>query len=127
MLAIGWWNLIGSLMMIGFFNESFGKKMLNEWTKIFATEFKLDYWSKLWMGWTIGLNIFFGAVNILAADYALEELKIAIIAFDIFGYAFFLALAFWGMRVGRCGIGIYSVFLIFLMWIGWAIFSLLYK
>ena len=39
--AVGWWNFAGSLMMIGMLNQSFGKKMLNDWTKIFKTEFEL--------------------------------------------------------------------------------------
>lgn len=58
LIAIGMWNLVGSFMMIVFFYEPFGKKILNEWTKIFTIEFKLDYWSKFWLGWAIGLNIF---------------------------------------------------------------------
>jgi len=110
--AIGWWNFIGAFVMIGLYNPSFGRKIMNEWTKMFTTEFKLDYWGKFWLGWTIGLNIFFGAMNILSVYYAQIELQIVIICFDIFAYSFFLRLAFWGLKVGRCASGIYSAFVI---------------
>ena len=36
LLSLGWWNFAGSILMIGFFYQSFGKKMLNDWTKIFT-------------------------------------------------------------------------------------------
>jgi len=49
LLAIGWWNFAGSIIMLGFFNDSFAKKMMNEWTKIFKDEFRLDFWGKFWM------------------------------------------------------------------------------
>ncbi len=119
LLSIGWWNFIGSLTMLGFFNEWFGKKMLNEWTKMFVTEFKLDYWGKLWLMWAIGLNIFFGLINILAVKWGYNEVKIFLIWFDIFAYLLFVGLAIWGIIVKRCGTGIYSAFLIFGVWIIW--------
>jgi hypothetical protein len=46
LLAIGWWNLVGSILMLGLFNEWFGKKIFNEWSKIISTEYKLDYWDE---------------------------------------------------------------------------------
>ncbi|MBK7811603.1 MAG: hypothetical protein IPO62_11560 [Saprospiraceae bacterium] len=47
LLAIGWWNFLGSLIMLGFIFEAFGQKVLNEWTLIFKDKFVLDYWGKL--------------------------------------------------------------------------------
>jgi hypothetical protein len=125
LIALGYWNFIGSLMMIGFFNETFGKKMLNEWTKIFATEFKLDYWGRFWMAWAIGLNIFFGLINILAAGWDLVQLKQFIIYFDMGAYAVFVGLAIWGIRSKHCGTGIYSALVIFMIWIVWGLDALL--
>lgn len=127
LIAVGSWNFVGSLMMIGFLNETFGKKMLNDWTKIFAIEFKLDYWSKFWLAWAIGLNIFFGAVNVMASSYAQVEMQVMIICFDLFAYAMFVGLAIWGLKVGRCASGIYSALFIFAIWIGWGIFTFMYK
>ena len=127
LVAIGSWNLTGSLIMIGFFNEQFGQKMLNEWTKIFATKFTLDYWSKFWLGWAIGLNIFFGMINIFAASWAQVELKALIISFDIAAYVAFIFLCLWGKRTGHTGAGLFSCYIIFSIWIGWGIFTFMYK
>ena len=127
LIAVGSWNFVGSLMMIGFLNETFGKKMLNDWTKIFTIEFKLDYWSKFWLAWATGLNIFFGAVNVMAASYAQIEMQVMIICFDLFAYAIFIGLAIWGLKVGRCASGIYIALFIFAIWIGWGIFTFMYK
>ncbi len=125
LLALGYWNFFGSLTMIGFFNESFGKKMLNDWCKIFITEFKLDYWSKFWLGWAIGLNIFFGLINILAAKWDFIPLKQFIVCFDMGAYLTFIGLAIWGLKAKRCDTGIYTAFIIFAIWIIWGLDALM--
>ena len=125
LLAIGWWNFIGSIMMIGFFYQPFGKKMLNDWTRMFITEFSLDYWGKLWLMWAVGLNIFFGLINILAVHWGYEDVKTFLIWVDISAYAFFIGISIWGLKVGRCGSGIYSAFVIFAFWIIWGIMTTL--
>lgn len=124
LLSIGWWNFGGSITMLFFLNENFGKKMLNEWTKIFVTEFKLDYWTKLWLGWAAGINIFFGAVNIMSVKWGYAEVKEFLIYCDLFAYSIFMVLAFWGWQSKRLGSGVYSVFLIFSGWLAWGIYSL---
>ncbi len=121
LLSLGWWNLTGSILMIGFFNEAFGKKVLNEWTKIFSTEFALDYWGKFWLMWSIGLNIFFALMNILAVSWGYPEVKRFLIGFDIVAYLLFIGLAIWGMKAKRTGEGIYYAFLIFGTWIIWGL------
>jgi hypothetical protein len=124
MLAVGWWNFIGSVMMLGFLNESFGQKMLNEWTKIFVVKFTLDYWSRLWLGWAAGLNIFFGLVNIIAVNGASQEMKKFLVCADLAGYIVFLILAIMGFRNKKLGSGAYSVFLIFSGWLAWGTYVL---
>lgn len=124
LLTLGWWNFIGSIMMIGFFHEPFGKKMLNKWTKIFKTEFILDYWGKFWLAWAIGLNIFFGLINIYAVKWGYYEVKTFLISFDLAAYLIFVGLAIWGRNSGRCGSGIYSALAIFAMWIVWGFMAL---
>jgi len=46
----------------------------------------------------------------MAASSALIEMQVMIICFDLLAYTAFVGLAIWGIRVGRCGSGIYSVF-----------------
>ncbi len=124
LLALGSWNLFGSILMLGLFNESFGRKMLNEWTKIFSVEFKLDYWSKFWLAWAIGLNIFFGYINIFAAKWSFIPLMKVLVWTDLVAYTVFVLLAIWGVKTKRTGSGIYSVFVIFGGWIAWGIVAL---
>jgi hypothetical protein len=124
LLSLGWWNFIGSLMMLAFLYEPFGKKMLNDWTMIFVEEFTLNFWSKLWMAWAAGLNVFFGSVNILAVKWALPELKIFLVISDLAAYLIFMILAIKAYREKKLGSGAYSVFVIFAAWIIWGIAAL---
>ncbi len=123
--ALGWWNLVGCIFMLAFFNENFGKKVLNDWTQIFNTPYKVGYWEKFWLSWVIGLNIFFALVNIFAAQWELNELKILCVVFDILAYLLFILLTIWGVISKRTGAGIYSVFVIFIVWLFWGIISLI--
>src|SRR5688572_5788424 len=120
--ALGWWNFAGSFFMLGFFDERFGKKVLNEWTMLFKQEFKLNYWSKFWLFWAIGLNIFFGLINICAARWDFKELSIFLTIADVVAYVLFVFLAIWGIKAKRTGSGIYSVFIIFGGWIAWGLY-----
>jgi hypothetical protein len=122
--AIGWWNLIGSLMMVGFFNQSFGENVLNNWTKIFVTKFSLDYWGKFWLFWAIGLNVFFALLNILSVYWNYIEVKVFIVWFDVTAYLIFIIIGIWGLLQKRCGLGIYIAFLIFSVWIAWGLITL---
>ena len=96
LLALGWWNIIGSLVMITFFHEPTGKNVLNKWTKIFKTEFTLNYWAKFWLAWAIGLNIFFGLINIYSVKWNYYEVKNFLIIVGITAYLVFAALAICG-------------------------------
>lgn len=124
LLSIGWWNFGGSFIMLLALHPGFGKKLFNEWTHIFKEPFILDYWGKFWLLWAGGLNIFFGLVNILAVKWAYAEVKTFLAYTDLVAYSAFILLAVWGIRAGRCGSGIYSAFIIFSFWIGWACLAL---
>lgn len=124
LLSLGWWNFIGSLMMFGFLYEPFGKKMLNEWTKIFNVEFSLNYWTRLWLVWAAGLNVFFGLINIMAAKWPLNELKVFLVYTDLISYSFCMFFAIKGYQSKKLGSGAFSVFAIFSTWIIWGISTL---
>lgn len=124
LLALGWWNFGGSIMMMFFLNENFGKKVLIDWTQIFATEFKLNYWGKLWLFWAAGINIFFGLINILSVKWGYLPLKEFLVISDLIAYGILLSLAIWGWQCKRMGTGVYSVFIVFAGWIVWGIYSL---
>ena len=124
LLSLGWWNLAGSILMVGFFCQSFGKKMMNGWTKIFNTEFVLDYWGKFWLTWSIGLGIFFGLVNIYSAKLDYTEVKEFLIWLDVIAYIFLMGLSLSQIKAKRTGSGIYGVLLVFAFWISWGVWAL---
>lgn len=125
LLTLGWWNLVGSLFMLTFFNPEFGNKVLVEWTRIFKIKYEPGYWGHFWLGWTIGLNLFFALVNIFASQCHVIELKQLCVYFDLFAYLLFVGLTIWGIKTNKCGSGIYSVFIIFGGWIVWGITTLI--
>jgi len=123
--AIGWWNFLGSFIMVGMLNESFGKKLLNEWTQIFKENFTLNYWGKLWLFWAAGLNVFFGLVNIMSVQWEYNEIKEFLVYSDLIAYLIFFSLTIWGLKAGRLGSGVYSVFIIFAFWICWGLWVII--
>jgi hypothetical protein len=124
LLSLGWWNFAGSILMIGFFYQPFGKKMLNDWTKIFNTEFALDYWGKFWLTWSIGLGIFFGLANIYAAKLNYVEVKEFLIWSDVVAYIFLMGLSLSQIKAKRTSLGIYAALLFFAFWISWGVWAL---
>jgi len=48
LLSVGWWNFIGSMMMMVMLYQPFGQKLLIDWTKIFKENFFLDFWGQIW-------------------------------------------------------------------------------
>ena len=122
--AIGWWNLIGSILMLFFLHQSFAQKLLVEWSQIFKESYSLSYYGKLWLFWAAGLNIIFGLLNIMASYWNYPEIKTFYIRMDIIAYILFILLAVWGLLAERCGPGIYVAFIIFSIWIVWGIIAL---
>lgn len=122
--TLGWWNLIGSVMMFFFLNERFGSMVLVESTGIFKGPFRLDYWGKLWLAWAAGANLFFGIVHILTVHYKFYPLMIWIVWNDVIIYVTFILLSVWGIRAGRMGKGAFSVFIVFGIWLSWSLYSL---
>ena len=122
--VLGLWNFLGSFLMLGFLSEAFGRRVLNEWTKIFANEFTLDYWSRLWLFWAAGMNIFFGLVNIMASVWEFFPLFRFLVVSDLVAYAILFALALRAHQRGQFGSGGYSVLVIFSGWLLWGISTL---
>src|ERR1700741_386357 len=114
--SVGWWNFAGSFFMLALLHEPLGQKVLVD-SRIFTEDFVLGYWGKLWLFWAAGLNIFFGLINIRAAKWELDEVKVFLIWSDLTAYILFFSLAVWGLKSRKCGPGIYSVFVVFSVWL----------
>src|SRR5687767_13574557 len=124
LLALGWWNFGGSIFMFTFLNEKMGRNVFNTWTKMFTEPFVLSYWTRLWLFWAAGINIFFGLINIMAVKWGYAEVMRFLVYSDLIAYSVFLILAIWGFSRKKLGSGAYSVFVIFSGWIAWGISTL---
>jgi len=122
--AIGWWNLIGSLLMFFLLSESIANKVLIEWSAIFTEKYTATFYVKFWLVFAIGLNIFYGLVNIMAGYWEYDNIRSCIIWVDVIAYIGVLSVAIWGLVAGKCGLGILVGFLIFSVWILWGIYVL---
>lgn len=124
LLAIGWWNFVGSIMMMFMLNQSIGNKIMVKWCLIFKEKYAVGYYGKLWLFWAAGLNVFFGLINIMAVKWGYPEVKAFLIWTDIIAYLMFIGLSVWGLIAGRCASGIYVAFFIFTVWITWGLMVL---
>ena len=122
--AIGWWNLIGALLMFVFLSESMANKVLVEWSAIFTEKYTVTFYGKFWLVLAIGLNIFYALMNIMAGRWELSNVSSFIIWLDVIAYFSVLSMAVWGLATGKCGPGIYVGFMIFGIWILWGIYAL---
>jgi len=121
LLTLGVWNLIGSLLMLTFINDSIGNKILVEWSQLFKEKYRTEYYGKLWVVWAAGVNIFFALINLLCINWNILEIKEFVIWADIIIYILFILLSIIGLKAGKLGNGIYIGFLIFITWILWGL------
>ncbi len=124
LIAVGLWNFIGAFFMLTFLNGKIAQLILVDWTKIFKKNYENSFFAKIWLVWAAGLNIFFGAINILCTKWAMPDLKIFIIYFDLVAYILFIIMGIWGVKTKNCGVGIYVAMAIFLFWIIWGCVAL---
>jgi len=125
LLSLGLWNFFGSIVMLGLINDNFGHNMFVKWTKIFKEDYKLNNYGRIWCAWAAGINIFFGAVNVMAWKWQFEPLGKFLIYTDLLAYSIFTILAVRGLIQKSVGSGIYSVLVIFLGWIVWGVWVLM--
>ena len=123
--SLGWWNLVGSVLIFFFLNEKIGNAILVKWGGLFKEEFTHNFYSRLWICWAAGMNIFFALVNIYSPIWNVQELMNFIVYFDIISYSIFVFLVIRTLVNKTAGVGMYLALLIFLVWIGWGISTLL--
>ena len=122
--TLGWWNLIGAILMFAFLSENIGNKILVQWSGIFTEEYSVNYYVKFWLVFAIGLNIFYGLINIMAGYWNHSNTNTFIACFNVIVYSVILLFSIWGLVAGKCGTGIYVGFVIFAIWILWGINAL---
>lgn len=126
LLAVGSWNLIGSIALYLMLNSTLADKILRDWTWIIAHPYDVGQYGSLWLWWAATTNTFFGAINIFAANWESTSQTIVIYG-DLFVYGVLLLPAIVALKQEKYGYGkghIVNVVLGF-VWILWDIFVLI--
>ena len=123
LLAVGYWNLIGSLVLYLMLKPTLADKILRLWTGIIAQPYEIGKYGALWLLWAATTNTFLGVINIFAAQWEFTSQTIIIYA-DLFVYGVFLISAIAALKNVNYGKGHFLNILLFLLWILWATYSL---
>jgi len=89
LLAIGYWNLIGSIALYLMLYPAIADKVLRQWLEVITVPYDVGKYGSLWFIWTASTNTFFSVMNILAARWT-HPSQIVVICGDLFVYSVFL-------------------------------------
>jgi hypothetical protein len=124
LLSVGYWNLIGSIVLYLMLNQAFADKVMREWTFIFAYPYDIGKYGSLWLLWAATTNTFYSIINIFAAQWD-TEIQTTVIAGNVFIYGSFLILSILAIKNENYGKGNYVNIILFLFWISWALYCLI--
>ncbi|BAZ40569.1 hypothetical protein NIES4101_65300 [Calothrix sp. NIES-4101] len=68
-LALGFWNIIGSIFLYLMLNQKLADNILRKWTEIITQPYEIGKYGSLWLLWAATTNIFFGVINIFAINW----------------------------------------------------------
>ncbi|MEC4884936.1 MAG: hypothetical protein SAL70_26990 [Scytonema sp. PMC 1070.18] len=123
-LAVGFWNLIGSVFLYLMLNKTFADKVLRKWTGIITESYDIGKYGSLWLLWAATTNTFFGVINIFAVSWEPSS-KVVVIYGDVFVYAALFLPAIVVLSNENYGKGHYVNILLGIFWIVWAVYSLI--
>ncbi|MFY0528451.1 hypothetical protein ACN28I_36595 [Archangium gephyra] len=124
LVSIGWYNVAAGLALFALLSPRIGQKVLGEWCRLTAAPYSLGDHGALWLWWAALTNLFFGAVNVLAAGWEPAAQR-AIAWLDLAVYVPFLVLALGALRSPRYGRGVWVAVPLFGGWIAWNLHALL--
>lgn len=123
LLAIGYWNLIGSIILYLMLNPAIADKVLRQWIEIITIPYDVGKHGSLWLVWAASTNIFFSIVNIAAAHWE-ETSQRTVIWGDLFVYGILLLSMIAVFNHENYGKGLYVSIFLGIFWILWAGYSL---
>lgn len=123
LLAIGYWNLIGSIVLYLMLNPAIADKILRQWTEIVTVPYDVGRYGSLWLVWAASTNTFFSVMNILTIRWA-HTSQIAVICGDLFVYSVLLLSMTVVLNNENYGRGLYVSIFFSIFWIVWAICAL---
>ncbi|NJP10364.1 MAG: hypothetical protein HC866_13550 [Leptolyngbyaceae cyanobacterium RU_5_1] len=123
LLAIGYWNLIGSIVLYLMLNEAIADKILRQWIEIITVPYDVGKYGSLWLVWAASTNTFFSVINVLAVHWARTS-QVVVVCGDLFVYGIFLLSIIVVLNDKNYGRGLYVSIFLTIFWMLWAIYSL---
>jgi hypothetical protein len=123
LLAVGYWNLVGSIALYLMLNEAIADKLLRQWTKIITQPNEIGKYGSLWLVWAATTNTFFSVVNVFAVSWE-QASQVTVICGDLFVYGILLLSMIVALNNKNYGRGVYIAILLSIFWMLWAGYSL---
>ena len=120
---VGYWNLLGSIVLYLMVNEAIADRVLRQWTEIIAHSYSVGKYGTMWLWWAATTNLFFGLVNIFAAAWE-PSAKTVILYGDLFVYGILLVPALAALQDESYSKGLFINILLGIFWILWALYLL---
>lgn len=117
--VMGWYNLAAIPLLLLCTSTVWGQRVLGPWSEIVRPPYSIGDHGVLWVWWSAVINIFYGAVNVLAARWPASAQR-AVVWLDLAMYAVFLVLALAASRSPHWGRGVRFCVGLFSFWIVWA-------
>lgn len=121
--SVGYWNLLGSLVLYLMVNEAIADRILRGWTEIIAYPYSVGKYGVVWLLWAATTNTFFGVINIFAATWE-PSAKTVILYSDLFVYGILLLPAIAALKNENYSKGLLITVLLGIFWILWALYLL---
>lgn len=123
LLAIGYWNLIGSVVLYFMLNPAIADTILRQWIEIITVPYEVGKYGSLWLVWAASTNTFFSVMNVFAVHSA-HASQIVVICGDLFVYGILLLSMLAVFNNKSYGRGLYVSICLSIFWMLWAIYAL---
>lgn len=123
LLAVGAWNLIGSLFLYAMLHPAIADQVLRKWTWTITAPYEVGQYGVLWLWWAATTNTFFAGMNLFALGWVASVQRVVIYG-DGFVYGVLLLPAIAALRHPGYGKGHYINVALGGFWLLWAIATL---
>lgn len=121
---IGWYNLIGAVLIASLHVESFAKTFLNKVTEIALYPYEHGKFGKMWLWWAASANFFLGYIMLRSASWPIEIQQDITVA-SLIVYAIMFLVLIVGGRQPTFGRGVYVTYFLWIAQIAWGMFALI--
>ncbi|MEB3236359.1 MAG: hypothetical protein VKO64_01880 [Candidatus Sericytochromatia bacterium] len=121
---IGWYNVLGSLVLFALLHPNMAHALLHAWTRILSQPWSPGPLGRLWLSWAAACNLALGFLMVRAAawpDALQRDVVLATMGVYVVMYGVLLA----GGRQPLFGPGLAVVHVLWLAQLGWGLWLLM--